>query len=228
MKYFIQDGTINGKVFSYYDDGTLREISNYREGTVFGRVSKFYHNGLLEESFNCFNGFANGRAFFFDSLGYLTKAGKYFQGYLNGVIYEYYPGGHIKRQAIIFDDFEGWDGNFSENGEYLDKGRYYIDIAEPDSAHIHSAAKIKFMLRQRSTDEKIIEFIGTTNIPSDTSWCVDTIYIAKPKNDSTLIYQVNATIRGNGFWCGILTVEHSYQGKKIQNSFNLKNQFIVY
>ena len=92
-----------GKVFTYYDDGTRKEILNFKDDVKDGLCQSFYDNGQLRKKANYKLGKLNGELLIYDYNGQLTHKQNFNNGRFDGEITQYNLDGGIKFKENYID-----------------------------------------------------------------------------------------------------------------------------
>lgn len=117
----IANGKNNGRATEYYENGTTRMISYFKNDSLDGEVLRFYPNGRLELKANFDKGVAQGMAYYFYPSG-VIKAFRYWNnGKMKGYVSDYWDTiGEVK--AALYYDEQGklvYKKNFDERGQFI-------------------------------------------------------------------------------------------------------------
>src|SRR5690349_6468436 len=58
-RWFLVNNKVNGNFFTYYENGTQRSISNYKDGLQHGKTIAFFKNGKTQSLANWQHGMMN-------------------------------------------------------------------------------------------------------------------------------------------------------------------------
>ncbi len=111
-----KNGRINLWSF-YFENGNLKEESNYKEGKLNGPRKLYYENGNLKEESNYSDNKLQGLAIGYFNNGTKSFEENYVDGILNGLKKTYYQDGKLERELnYINDKLQGLSIRYFNNG----------------------------------------------------------------------------------------------------------------
>ncbi len=138
-KYTLEDGKREGKGYTYYEDGSMEQVSHWKNGLKDGTTTSFYRNGKKRLEANFVKGHQEGEVVLYDSLGSIRGRQNYSKSLLKGPFQTFYPSGALKIEGNYSDG-----GNTSTAFEYFESGRH--------KAYIHT--KYDSLIYKKDFDEK--------------------------------------------------------------------------
>ena len=102
-----------GKAEEFYDNGQLKELSEYRivrgdlglKSALQGKQIKYYNNGHISHIIHYTKGVKDGILETYDQKGGLTSKTTYKQGYKSGESIEYYKDGKVKSSCNVYESY---------------------------------------------------------------------------------------------------------------------------
>ena len=116
-----QNGTLNGPMFMYYQNGNLQKVVNYTNGI---RDIDFYGNGNSKTIRNYKNGMLNGNSFDFDEFGRLTSSLEYVNNTKNGKEIKISNGIVTNENNYVNGQLNGEAKSYYSNGTVRSNGNY--------------------------------------------------------------------------------------------------------
>ncbi len=95
---------LEGENTTYYENGSLREKSIYKNGKINGMVELYNRNNTLKNKFPLNDGKINGIKYNFNSTGYLLNEGELVNDVYNGYYKTYYPSGAVDLSCKVVND----------------------------------------------------------------------------------------------------------------------------
>lgn len=92
-EYYLKNGYINGKCYSYYKTGKLESIEDWFNGKLNGLSTYFYSNGNIKTEIYYKNNIKHGIEREYSKIGLLLKKNSYCNGFLDGHFSTYYING---------------------------------------------------------------------------------------------------------------------------------------
>ena len=117
------DTPYTGKIVSYYENGQLEYLENYKDGVAHGLCEGYYENGQLSYSENYKNDYPHGLCKGYYENGQLEYSENYKDGELHGLLEHYYENGQMERYGnFVNGEPDGFTFTYYENGqlEYLE------------------------------------------------------------------------------------------------------------
>lgn len=121
----LEDSTKHGSYEAFYDDGKLREKSNYSNGKYSGKRTIYYSNGNIEIEEVYVDDQLEGPFTAYWDNGKINIETHYKKGQMNGSLKRYYKTGSIQEEMVMENGFE--NGPFKEyfaNGQVEWEGSY--------------------------------------------------------------------------------------------------------
>lgn len=122
---FLEDSIKHGSYEAFYNDGKIKEKSNYKNGNLEGQRTIYYGNGNVEIEENYVNNILDGVFKAYWENGKLNIEVDYKKGQMNGPLKRYYDTGSLQEEMIMKDGQE--NGPFKEyfaNGQVEWEGAY--------------------------------------------------------------------------------------------------------
>lgn len=108
---------LDGEFTSYYENGSLKEKSFYKNGKINGMVELYNRNNTLKNKFPLSEGKITGVKYNYNSTGYLQNEGELVNDVYNGYYKSYYPGGALDLNCkVVNDQINGLAEYHWENG----------------------------------------------------------------------------------------------------------------
>jgi len=125
-KYQInKDSLKHGLYEGFYEEGSLREQTQFKEGNYEGLRTMYYADGVVEIEETYSNNELHGPFKAFHKNGVLNLEVEYVNGQMNGLLKRYYDTGTLQEEVTIVDGIE--NGPFKEyfsNGQVEWEGKY--------------------------------------------------------------------------------------------------------
>lgn len=120
-------GKMDGIQKWYYENGTLKSESTYKNDKIDGVYKEFYDNKQLKSVEFYINGIQSGKAEKYYKNGKLKQEADYKDDYPVGIEKEYYENGSIKRETLYKSKKKnGLEKQYYETGE-VQYERYFVD-----------------------------------------------------------------------------------------------------
>ena len=119
-------GTLEGKSFSWYDNGKIHTEAEYRDSNLIGILEIWYPNGQINSiTKRDSEGLENGESLIWYENGKLKQTGFFKDGQFNGTWKEFYESGMVKsiRNYKDGDSIDLWM-YFNEKGDTIKSNRY--------------------------------------------------------------------------------------------------------
>ena len=125
-----QNGTLNGPMFLYYDNGNLSKVSNYINGLKEGEDIDFYGNGNSKTIRNYQNGMLNGDGYDFDEFGRLTSSVRYVNNAKTGKELKFSNGSLTNENTYLNGQLNGNSKFYYSNGLIRVDGNYNRNLRD--------------------------------------------------------------------------------------------------
>ena len=141
-----QNGTLNGPMFIYYDNGNLSKVSNYANGVKNGEEVDFYRNGNSRTIRNYKNDMLNVNGYDFDEFGRLTLSAEYANNTKNG------------KETKISNGIVTNESTYS-NGQLNGKTKSYYSngVVRLDGNYIHNLRDGQWTWNYENGTKRLIE-----------------------------------------------------------------------
>lgn len=106
--YFILDSIPSDSLITFFRDGKRSSLEMFNDSGSPIRSISYYENGHIHKLINYKNGLANGFFYLYDSTGYLKSKSYYFNDTQIGDIYFYYP------DSLIYNFYDWKGNNISQ------------------------------------------------------------------------------------------------------------------
>ncbi len=129
-KITVKKGYLSGPSTTYFFDGSISSIKEYKAGILHGVAKKYISKDVIQEDFNYVNGKKDGEQLIYYPSGTLSKKLFYRNGNLSGKNQLYYMEGQL-RQEFFFNDFGKKDSiwrKFHQNGKVKEEIIYRNDL----------------------------------------------------------------------------------------------------
>lgn len=110
---FTENGERTGKWYIYNDDGSLKEIDNFKLGMKDGICDVYYVNGALAASYNYKNDKLDGMSKDYYPTGEIKEINNFTGGIRNGPVTHYHPNGKVMYVSNYKND--SLDGGFIQS-----------------------------------------------------------------------------------------------------------------
>ena len=130
-KGFIQNGKKEGSWLTYFENGQLKEKSNFIEGAKDGLEVRYFKNGILSANINFKNGIRDGSWITYYTNGQLYYEGNYKNGERDGSWVFYFDNGQLMSKGEYEKGLrEGAWVRYWQWGPLKNKGEYSKDKNE--------------------------------------------------------------------------------------------------
>jgi len=110
---------------TFYDEGSLFDLSNYDNGKLNGKRTIFHKDGSIDTEENYIDGVLTGTYKQFHKNGNLMQTGSYTKGVLEGEVVSYFEDGKLREKVTFTDNREsGPFVEYYENGMKHWEGTY--------------------------------------------------------------------------------------------------------
>lgn len=183
-RWFYEDDTLTGRRLTFWPDGQLREVHNFKNGKLNGEYRAYYLNGHVARKSQFYNGIIRGPALrFFENPDSAVQMETYFLD-VSGAQYVYYnkkfdnSGSLIDEERTVRLDFDcsndknlahvSFIEHFSYDSVYIISGGFAPNFAV-DNAQLMDTLRISKLPASLATDfnkdnwirGKCIFFVGT-------------------------------------------------------------------
>jgi len=142
--FYDNSGKATGKWESYYEDGTIKEISNFSDGLRNGEIIIFYPNGMKELEYKEVNDKVEGELRVYYPSGQLKKTIPYSDNLKSGPFKVYYNSGGIKEEGTYTTNkLNGLYKQYYETGELLEEASLINDYYDGPVKNYFRNGKIK-------------------------------------------------------------------------------------
>lgn len=139
----------------YYDNGKLKEESNYVHGKLEGTLKVYYDNGNLSEESHYVNGESEGTFKLYYNNGKLKQDSQVRNGKLEGTAKVYYDSGKLKKDSQFRNGrLEGVSKLYYENGKLNEEVHYVNDKRDGTVKIYYENGKLKSVC-QRKNDKLV-------------------------------------------------------------------------
>ena len=137
-------GRQEGESVSFYEDGTVRSRSHWRDGLPEGTQSDYHKTGQLREAVEYRNGARlDGPAETFDEDGKLRTRMTYLDGKLEGEMLTYYPDGTVASRNVMHKGkFNGPSAIYYRDGKVRSTVNQINDAPEGEEREYHPDGKL--------------------------------------------------------------------------------------
>ena len=123
-KYNFKNGKLNGKTYSFHDDGAHRSISTYKDG-IFQHYISYFPNGQIEEERTYDEqGKKHGKAVIYNKEGEVVEDAYFEHGYYHGKKTEINDSGYKQVETYNHGSLKGEYLRFYPNNQKLEEGIY--------------------------------------------------------------------------------------------------------
>lgn len=124
QNYYL-NGKTNGEVKIWFENGQIKEISNWKEGIQDGMYQTYYENGQPQEKVNWINDKRDGKSERWHENGQKSEVMFFKLGIEDGEVLQWYPNGNKKSiLKFISGQVDGKGTSFFENGKIKAEGFY--------------------------------------------------------------------------------------------------------
>jgi antitoxin component YwqK of YwqJK toxin-antitoxin module len=134
---YIKD-RLNGKCFSYFENGNIKSERNFKDGNMIGEYKEFYKNGILKLSLFYIKGKQDSLLSEFYDNGSRKSEQNFKNGFAQGESKFYFPNGKINMFAISDADTTTYYIKLDEMGSVIDEYRIAKIKASNDTIKLGS------------------------------------------------------------------------------------------
>lgn len=137
-------GREEGESVSYYQDGTVKSRSHWRNGLPEGKQSDYHRTGKLREETTYRNGArVDGPAETFDEDGKLRTRMNYVNGKLEGEMLIYYPDGMVSNRSVMKNGkFNGLSTYYYRDGKVRSTVSHVNDAPDGEEREYYQDGKL--------------------------------------------------------------------------------------
>jgi len=122
---FDNNGQKTGEWKYYYDDGVLKEVSNYKGGKADGPAKVYHPNGAVRYVYAMADGNIQGEAKIYNNAEVLETINQFKDSKLDGVIKTFYNSGTLKSEVPYVNGLkEGKEKVYNKLGTLVQEGEY--------------------------------------------------------------------------------------------------------
>jgi len=126
-KYNFKNGKLNGKTYTFHDDGSHRSIGTYKDGNLQHYISYFPNGQIEEEKIYDEQGKKHGKAIAYNKEGQIVEEAYYEHGFYHGKKTEINDNGYKVVETYNQGSLEGEYQRFYPNGNKQEEGEYDTD-----------------------------------------------------------------------------------------------------
>ena len=137
-------GRQEGEALSFYEDGTLRSRSHWRDGLPEGTHSEYHRTGKLREATQYRDGLrVDGLAETFDEDGKLRTRMTYVDGQLEGELLTFYPDGAVASRSLMTKGkFNGLSTYYYRDGKVRSTINQVNDAPDGEEREYHPDGRL--------------------------------------------------------------------------------------